>query len=757
MVNQDTETTPPKRSLKGRPIKETAEAATLRREKKKKEKLAAAKKAKAEKAAQAEADVATYDEEEMMSKGIYDPEEEEEEDYVGKDDVTDPSDEEGEKEDDEMDAIFKQRSDDPADDVAQDTSGSVDATKKPKSKTTKATVRSASQQISSALRGTSPTKKKSAKKTSLSTMTRWLEGLGFDHVNHPPFHTNEGISTFSDLAEFDDKTLRDVLNQKPYIKIPALVKQRIITARMLVKIFMAIGRPLSRKSLSLDVIKDFQKQYELIREAADKEPGDFPQYKTGVDSLVFENAVKAHLKMASGKFDVPLIYLIRTEKDPGPPPPLAPGKCYSAKFKSLSEELIAYLPIDGSAKNDLDTFASLLNTSTLTSTHAAALKPHIQQDDGRAAWFALRSLIINKASWQAKVKEAEKLLASIWNFHSPFGFPVLVAKFTQACSILKEAAAAGLSCQTLTERQKVDKFLELLQRDVKGTPTQTAPLMSAISTVRANANGEMQNFDLAVARINEMLPHQHKQKRRDTTERALISNVDGSRTSNKNKKQKQKQNEKSNVVYSAVKLQDTRGKNTGVDLRRHYTPEQWNELSDAQKFEVMAWKRAKSNSDRNKERAANAKKTKAYKAKIAALEAKLGNNADDDDSVKEDDGVDLAKIASLLASVAKRGKKSSPKTSKKKAKISDVHALPNDESAIDESSDSDASIEEEEDSESPSDEESDDELFDSDEDDDVIPPAARRGLDQLAISAPTLANKGAKRKRSQKSKSKKHS
>jgi hypothetical protein len=414
--------------------------------------------------------------------------------------------------------------------------------------------------------------------------------------------------------------------------------------------------------------------------------------------------------------------------------------------------LIAYLPIDGSAKNDLDTLASLLNTSTLTSTHAAALKPHILKDDGRAAWFALRSLIINRASWQAKVKEAEKLIASIWNFHSPFGFTVLVSKFTQACSILKEAAAAGMSCQTLTERQKVDKFLELLQRDVKGTPTQTAPLMSAISTVRANANGEMQNFDLAVAQINEMLPNQHKQKRRDTTERALISNVDGSRTSNKNKKQKK--NEKSNAVYSAVKLQDTRGKNTGVDLRRHYTPEQWKELSDAEKFEVTAWKRAKSNSDRNKERAAHAKKTKEYKAKIAALQAKLGEN---DDSDKEDEDVDLAKIASLLAVVAKRGKKSGQKASKKKAKISDVHALPNTESATDESSAADASIEEEDDSESPSDEESDDELFDSDEDDDMIPPAARRGLDQLAISAPTLASKGAKRKRPKKTKSKKHS
>ena len=734
MNNSDYDSTPPKRTSTGRKVIETAQAATLRRERKQKEKRAAEKKAAAE-AALAEAVENEDDAEDLV---------EEEEDDIGKqDDDADSSDEEAQE--NEMDAILGQLPGDAAKDVA----GSTKATKKLKSKTTKTTARSASKQISSALKA-----KSTKKKTSTSSMTKWLENLGFDPANHPPFLTSEGIVSFSDLAELDDKTLRDVLNQKAYNKIPALVKQRIITARMLIKIFIAIGRTLSRKSLSLDVIQDFQQQYELISKAAEKEPGAFPSYKSGVDSLVFENSVTAYLKMAFGQFDIPLTYLIRKEKVPGSPPPLAPGKCYSAKFRSLADELIAYLPIDDSAQNDLATLATLLNTSTLTSTHAAALKPHIQKDDGRAAWFALRSLIINKASWQSKIKDAEKLIASVWNFNSPFSFSVLVSKYTHACSILEEAAAAGMSCQTLTERQKVDKFLDLLQRDAKGTTAQTAPLMSAISTVRANANGEMHDFNLAIAQINAMLPNQHKRKRRDHADQALISNVDGSRTSNKNKKQKQKQSEKS-VGYAAVKLQDTKGKKTGVDLRRHYTNDEWNALSDAEKLEVSQWKRAKSNNDRNKERTASAKKAKAYKAKIAALEAKLGKSEGDDDSDKED--ADLAKIAALLASYAKRGKKSGQKTSKK-AKISGVHALPNDESAIDASSDSDESSEEEDDSASPSDEESHDDLFDSDEDDDVILPAAKRGLDQLAISAPNIAPKGAKRKRrSKKIKSKNHS
>lgn len=333
MNNSDYDSTPPKRTSTGRKVIETAQAATLRRERKQKEKRAAEKKAAAEKAAVAEAVENEYDAEDLV--------EEEEDDIGKKDDDADSSDEEAQE--NEMDAILGQLPGDAAKDVA----GTTKATKKLRSKTTKTTARSASKRISSALKATS-----TKKKISTSSMTKWLENLGFDPANHPPFLTSEGIVSFSDLAELDDKTLRDVLNQKAYNKIPALVKQRIITARMLIQIFIAIGRTLTRKSLSMAVIKDFQQQYKMISKAAEKEPGAFPPYKSGVDSLVFENAVTAYLKMAFGQFDIPLTYLIRKEKVPGSPPPLAPGKCYSAKFRSLADELIAYLPIDGSAKNE---------------------------------------------------------------------------------------------------------------------------------------------------------------------------------------------------------------------------------------------------------------------------------------------------------------------------------------------------------------------------------------------------------------------
>eukprot|EP00984_Skeletonema_dohrnii_P019782 scaffold9518_cov121-Skeletonema_dohrnii-CCMP3373.AAC.1 len=181
----------------------------------------------------------------------------------------------------------------------------------------------------------SPKNSPSTTTTSAFDMTRWLCTLGLKSY-HPQFHIDEDISHPSDLVELEEKTLRDMFSKKPNAKIPVLFQQRVLNARLLVEVFLAIGRPITMANLSIAIIQNFRLQWKYMQEAAEKkEAGDFPVHKSDVDSLIYEESCKACLETTFGRLGIPLTYLIRVVEKPGVPPPLAPGKCHSAEYNSL--------------------------------------------------------------------------------------------------------------------------------------------------------------------------------------------------------------------------------------------------------------------------------------------------------------------------------------------------------------------------------------------------------------------------------------
>eukprot|EP00984_Skeletonema_dohrnii_P003845 scaffold1327_cov107-Skeletonema_dohrnii-CCMP3373.AAC.1 len=172
----------------------------------------------------------------------------------------------------------------------------------------------------------SPKNSPSTTTTSAFDMTRWLCTLGLKSY-HPQFHIDEDISHPSDLVELEEKTLRDMFSKKPNAKIPVLFQQRVLNARLLVEVFLAIGRPITMANLSITIIQNFRLQWKYMQEAVEKkEAGDFPVHKSDVDSLIYEESCKACLETTFGRLGIPLTYLIRAVEKPGAPPPLAPGK-----------------------------------------------------------------------------------------------------------------------------------------------------------------------------------------------------------------------------------------------------------------------------------------------------------------------------------------------------------------------------------------------------------------------------------------------
>eukprot|EP00984_Skeletonema_dohrnii_P028840 scaffold18985_cov72-Skeletonema_dohrnii-CCMP3373.AAC.1 len=259
----------------------------------------------------------------------------------------------------------------------------------------------------------------------------------------------------------------------------------------------------------------------MLEAVEKKEAGDFPVHKSDVDSLIYEESCKACLQTTFGRLGVPLTYLIRAVEKPGAPPPLAPGKCFSAEYNSLVDELIDYLPIDASARNDNKALALSLTVSTVNSVYAPALKPDLKAGNGRKAWFLLKSLLINKASWASRVDKAKKFIGTPWTFGKSYA--PWHSSFVHHCSVIQEAHDAGYPCSPLTETQKVDHYIRCLTKDPQGSQTEMAHLMSAVVQIKKNNDGEMSNFQLASDTILQMMPEPKKRQKKDPVRQAHVS------------------------------------------------------------------------------------------------------------------------------------------------------------------------------------------------------------------------------------------
>eukprot|EP00984_Skeletonema_dohrnii_P025529 scaffold14711_cov142-Skeletonema_dohrnii-CCMP3373.AAC.1 len=146
------------------------------------------------------------------------------------------------------------------------------------------------------------------------------------------------------------------------------------------------------------VIQDFAEEWKEIEEQMDRKEQLFPAFTSGMNPQVYDETVRAWLQATPGKHGVPLIYLIREKTDPGSPPPLAASKCFSIEYESLIEEMIAFMPLSGvSYHRDEAYFATKIKMAAINSTYYATLKPHLNKNNGRDAYFLWTTLLTNKA------------------------------------------------------------------------------------------------------------------------------------------------------------------------------------------------------------------------------------------------------------------------------------------------------------------------------------------------------------------------
>jgi hypothetical protein len=456
------------------------------------------------------------------------------------------------------------------------------------------------------------------------------------------------------------------------------------------------------------ILENFKTESEAFEEVKDRDEQAFPAYKSGINHQVYVETVQAWLQATPGQLDVPLTYLIREKKDPGTPPPLGVDKCFSDKYKSLVDELIAYMPLSNTAcRKDDKFFAGKIKLATINSLHYATLKPYFKEDEGREAYFKWTTLLTSKAEWAQTIETAKAFLRKAWNFEQKGGFKTFLSKFTTAVSTIAQAAEAGHPCTALSQTEIVNAFISCLTLDQRGRPEQLSALNTALSVVRQNANGEMHSFDLASKTLTDNMPVEKKRARNDDSLTATISNVSGSAK----RRKRGKPGKKGGDAHTGGNLKNTTGK-TGVDLRTHHTQDEIKQMSAEQKAEYFEWRYKRTNKDRLTERSTYSKKLKTSKAKISALKRKYGESGSDDEEASEGGahGLTNEQFSALVAALKSTKKaKVSPK-SKTRGTVSATVAAPEEESCEDSLSEDDP---EESASTSDSPEEEEDDMSDS--------------------------------------------
>ena len=160
-----------------------------------------------------------------------------------------------------------------------------------------------------------------------------------------------------------------------------------------------------------------------------------PPLKTSGGWDAWSDAVKAALGLSYGARGVPLLYIIRPERE----------QDLDQEHLTWEENAIARSPHAGEDyKSDLQTVhVFLLNNIPEDSDAYAYIQPHIAKNDGRRDWLALQSRYESPAYTQAKVAEANQMWDKLcYKNERAMSFEVFSRKLSQTLQTFARAGRA---------------------------------------------------------------------------------------------------------------------------------------------------------------------------------------------------------------------------------------------------------------------------------------------------------------------------
>ena len=246
----------------------------------------------------------------------------------------------------------------------------------------------------------------------------------------------EGITTISDLADFEKETLQQMADnlRKPGGRVPdpnpaaapgatiptlpfvfgAKSQHCLTMACKLVWYYNTIGRDLSAGNMCWsNVMKNFKIQWKALKERKEADDPEVPRISKLLPIMKWTEAFQDYLHRTIGVTTIiPLANIMReTINVPAVPPPQEANKPHSTEYGSIQVELVARASHDHELyKEGNGSIYYHLEEAMHRTTYLVSTKPFQHAKDGRGARLALTSQYAGNDKWEAEIKRQDDLL-----------------------------------------------------------------------------------------------------------------------------------------------------------------------------------------------------------------------------------------------------------------------------------------------------------------------------------------------------------
>ncbi len=487
---------------------------------------------------------------------------------------------------------------------------------------------------------------------------------------------DEGIQNPSDLADFDEDTLKkaaanlrnpgdrianpdpnaqagSTIPRPPYV-FGAQSQKRLMEAGELIRFYDTIGRALTVANIKYDpIIKDFTKQWKALKSRIDDDKTDVPVISKALPVIKWTEAFDDFLSRTIGVRMIPLSYVTREiETVPAACPPLKTNKPHSELYGSVELDLVNRASHDDPLFNeDNSKVYFFLEEATRGTQYAASIKPYQRVKDGRGALTSIKNQYAGRDKWEAECKKQDELIHNrVWKGQSNYSLEKFIAHHRNAF-VSMEQCAQHVAFQLPNDHTRVGFLLD-------GIQSSDAGLNAAIAQIKADdgPNGKRSDFE---ATASFLLPYDPVAKKRQSSSKrdhdSFVSDVTGN-------------------VSSSFGNKPGIGK-SGVHLRYH-TPEEYKTLNGEQKIELKEWRKTngtdqkKSGKKGKDNKSTSPKKQNGNKRMISAIQkevAKLLKSKDKDEDDNDLDGI----IMSLQSNTASANANNNEQSAKKARFVED--------------------------------------------------------------------------------------
>ena len=467
------------------------------------------------------------------------------------------------------------------------------------------------------------------------------------------FLQTEGITDVSDLEEFTTKEswsqVLENCKRPPRIPDPAggggMIEdqayrigakslRRMKVAAKCVAYYNNTDRPLSAANMTWTPrLANFEMAWQALEEMEDKESTNkLPILHRNFPIEKWIESYSNHADQRIGVRMCPLSYVIRDDAAvPATAPPLEFNAPYSTLHGSVKNEMVArYSHTHALFSTDNGYVFDDIEEATRGSKYQATITPYRRTKDGRGAYMALKEQHTGPAMWDKKKTTAMEFLQSRkFSGTSSMTLESFLGQHRSAFVTLQRCSD-NVSCQLPDERSRVQYLLDNIQ-------VEDANVRAALSSIRMDdtPTGMRNKFEAAVAFLLPTDPVAKKQKNKRTS--AEISAATGD-----------------SAPKELGKHKSGRG-STGVEFR-YYEPDEFRQLSKAQKNELREHRKKNGLGAPSKGQPQNRFQKKKLRATISsAIKKELKDILGGDEHQPSNEGHgDLGKA--LIASLQKMSK-----------------------------------------------------------------------------------------------------